>query len=116
MGSELQIHRSGEIGVIETDGYINTDDGEKILTVCRELLQEGIRHLIINLEKSNLVNSMGIICLLEAADTALDAEGSMSFCCATPTIAKTLNIMGVLKIARIFPSEQEAKEALERDE
>ena len=44
--------------------------------------------------------------------TVPKTDGEAAFCCATPTIAKTLRIMGLLKVAEIYNTEPEAKKSL----
>ena len=105
---ELESRQENQTGVITTDGYISTDGGEKILAECKKLIEAGTNRIIVNLEKSNLINSTGIMCMLEAADAAKDAGGGLCFCRATPTIEKTFRIMGVTAVAKVVGSEEEA--------
>jgi anti-sigma B factor antagonist len=105
---EVQVRKENGIGIIQTEGYINTEGGEKILEECKKLIEEGTSRIVVNLEKSNLINSTGIMCLLEASDAAKDAGGGICFCCATPTMEKTFGIMGVTAVAKVVGSEDEA--------
>jgi anti-anti-sigma factor len=114
MATEVQVRTENGIGILATEGYIDTDGGEKILEECKKLIADGISRIVVNLEKSNLINSTGIMCLLEAADAAKDAGGGICFCCATPTMEKTFKIMGVTAVAEICGSEEEAKKAINR--
>ena len=56
--------------------------------------------------------TLGMSCLIEVLE-AIDTQGGhMAFCQATPTIGKTLRIMGLLLRATLHESEEDALEAL----
>ena len=77
------------------------------------LIEEGVRSLVLNLEKSRIANSMGIAILIELIEKMREQNGKVAFCCVTPTLAKTFQIMGLLKVAEIYVSENEAMQAIE---
>jgi anti-anti-sigma factor len=83
--------------VIITDGYINNIGGEKIV-------QEFVKHanvnkLILNLENSKVVNSIGISHLIEVIEKLNQANGKLIFTNLDPTIEKTFSIMGLFQFA-----------------
>jgi len=100
--------------VVYTDGYINSIGGEKIAEECDKLMEEGYRHFILNLEKSSLINSIGISILLEVIERAGEMEGSVSFCSVPPAPEKTVRIMRLTDWAKIYGDEEEAIEAVIR--
>ena len=98
--------------VVYTDGYINDQQGEKVVEVCAGLMEEGYRHFILNLEKSHVISSIGIAILMEVIERAGEMEGSVSFCDLTPTIAKTFEIMRLTDMSEIYGDEDAAIGAL----
>jgi anti-anti-sigma factor len=94
--------------VLYTDGYINNLGGDEIAKRCYALIEEGYRHFVLNLERSKIVNSIGISILIEIIEKVIEIQGSLSFCGLTPTIAKTFRIMGLAQYARIYETESEA--------
>lgn len=114
MSTELKvvIKKETEFAVLHTDGYINNPGGEKIARECYKLMEEGYKHFILDLEKSKVINSIGISILIEIIEKTLEIEGSVSFCGLTTTIAKTFKIMGLTQYARVFESESEAVAAI----
>ena len=72
------------------------------------LLEKGIRKLVINFEKSNIVNSIGISILIEVIEKIVDVDGRICFCFLTKTIEKTFNIMGLTQYAEIYDTEADA--------
>jgi len=83
--------------IIKTEGYINNNGGEKIV---RELEKHtGINKLILNLEKSKVVNSIGISHLIEVIEKLNQINGKLIFTNLDPTIEKTFSIMGLFQFA-----------------
>ncbi len=82
----------GNTGILETEGYINST---------------------LNLEKSRIANSMGIAILIEVVEKMREQDGKVAFCCVAPTLAKTFQIMGLLKVADIYDTEAQAMQAME---
>ena len=109
---EVHVRREGEVGILETDGYISDAAGEKVAEAGHALIEEGFRHLVLNLEKSHIVSSIGVSVLIEVIEKIRELEGEIAFCCVTPTLAKTFQIMGLLQVANLYDTEQEALQAL----
>lgn len=108
----LTVEEKGDYAVIRTEGYVNNLGGEKIGEVAEQFIEKGIHRLILNFEKSNVVNSIGISILIEVIEKIVDIDGQIVFCHLTKTIAKTFNIMGLTQYAEIFETEAEAIAAL----
>ena len=104
---EVQARQEGDIGVVATDGYINNTGAEKIADVCTEMLDQGVKLYLLNLEKSRIINSIGISILIEVIEKVNAIDGRIAFCCVTPTIEKTFRIMGLLKRSSVFGSEED---------
>jgi anti-anti-sigma factor len=105
---KLTVGRHDRIAVIYTEGYINNQGGEEIARVAYELIDQGHKHLLLNLAGTKIVNSIGISILIEIIEKMLEIEGKLAFCCLTPTIEKTFQIMGLAQYAGIFPDEASA--------
>ncbi len=72
------------------------------------LLGSGVNRLLLDLERTKIVNSIGISILIEILEKVLDQGGKLAFCRLTPTIEKTFQIMGLAQYARIFPAPEPA--------
>jgi len=83
--------------IIKTEGYINNVGGEKI--VQEFLKHNGINKLILNLENSKVVNSIGISHLIEIIEKLNQDNGKLVFTNLDPTIEKTFSIMGLFQFA-----------------
>ena len=109
----VSVDRRGPTGaVLYTKGYINNVGGEEIANRAYELVDDGVRSLLLNLRETKIVNSIGISILIEIIEKMIDKGGKIGFCCLTPVILKTFHIMGLANYAKIFTSEEEAVKEL----
>jgi anti-anti-sigma factor len=109
---KISVERRGDVAILYTDGYINNQGGEEIAREAYSQLDSGARALVLNLEKTRIVNSIGISILIEVLERVMDKKGLLAFCHLTPTIDKTFRIMGLAQYAQIFPSQNEALQAV----
>ena len=109
---KVTVTRGDGYVVMSTDGYINNIGGEKVAEECNRLIEEEFRHFILNLEKSHVINSIGVSILIEVIERVQEAGGTLSFCGLTPTIAKTFRIMRLTDAAEIYTDEAEAIAAI----
>jgi anti-anti-sigma factor len=110
MSEELRVavERRPAGAILYTKGYINNVGGEEIATRAYELMDDGVRTLLLNLRETKIVNSIGISILIEIIEKMMDKGGKIGFCCLTPVIHKTFQIMGLANYAKIYASEEEA--------
>ena len=104
--------RDGTLAILRTDGYINREGGEEIERCVNVLLEGGVLKIILNLEKTKIVNSIGISILIEVLERMMERKGSLAFCRLTPTSDKTFRIMGLAQYAGIHGTEEAARSAL----
>ena len=109
---EVTSRREDSVGILETDGYINDLEAERVAEAGHALIDDGLKHLVLNIQKSRIISSIGISVLIELIERLREMDGKAAFCCATPTIAKTLRIMGLLKVAEIHDTEADAVRSL----
>src|SRR5260370_29548908 len=114
MTEELKVAADRRPGgaVLYTKGYINNNGGEEIANRAYELMDDGVRTLLLNLRDTKIVNSIGISILIEIIEKMIDKGGKIAFCCLTPVIHKTFQIMGLANYARIFDGEEIAMKEL----
>ena len=105
---QVTVRREPNYAILCTDGYINNTGGEKIAQECYQLLDEGIKRFILNLEKSPIVNSVGIAVLIELIERVREDGEKVVFCNCTPVISKTFKIMGLTQYAELYENEKEA--------
>lgn len=105
---KVTVERRGAGAVLYTRGYINNVGGEEIATQAYELMDGGVNILLLNLRETKIVNSIGISILIEIIEKMMEKGGKISFCCLTPVIQKTFQIMGLAQYATIYQDEESA--------
>lgn len=109
----VSVDRRGTSGaILYTKGYINNVGGEEIANRAYELMDQGVRTLLLNLRETKIVNSIGISILIEIIEKMMDNGGKIGFCCLTPVIHKTFQIMGLANYAAMFTDEESAVKEL----
>ena len=98
----------GKILIIETSGYLNNVGGEKIAEVCYKNIDSGTKKVLLNLEKSKVVNSIGVSILIEIIEKLQEVDGELGYYNLAPIVEKTFKIMGISKYSKVFSSESEA--------
>ncbi len=105
--SEAQVNLSATVlgdglGLIAAAGYINNEGGQAVADAATDLVGRGCTSLLIDLEGTRIINSIGVSILLEIMEKLMEDEGALAFCNLTPTIAKTFEIMGLDQYARVY--------------
>lgn len=91
--------RNGHL-VISTKGYINLEAGEAIAKDAYSYIDNGITKIVLNMEDSRVINSIGISVLIEIMERLDEVGGTLFFANLSPTIEKTFTIMGLFKYAQ----------------
>ena len=110
--AQLTVRRVDSVAVVETPDYINSDGGESISQACNSLISEEVSGIVLNLQSCSIANSVGISFLIEVLENLREKGGKLAFCCVTPTISRTFQIMGLLQTATVHDSEDDALQAL----
>ena len=94
--------------IIATSGYINNVGGETIAKEFTCHFEKGVTEVILNLEQSRVVNSIGMSFLLEILDQLQEVGGKLVFTNLDPAVEKMLSIMGLFKFAGKQPTVEDA--------
>ena len=105
---DLKVREQDGVIVLNTNGYLNNFGGEQIASVCLQKISEGKRKFLVNLEKTEMVNSIGVSILIEVIEELQSVNGKIAYCNLVPIVEKTFNIMGISKYAKIHSNEEEA--------
>ncbi len=100
---------SDEVGLIAAAGYINNEGGQAIADAATDLMGRGCDTLLIDLDGTRIINSIGVSILLEIMEKLLEEKGRLAFCNLTPTISKTFEIMGLVQYATVYPDREAAR-------
>lgn len=106
---ELASNLVNDVLVIKTEGYINNAGGEKIAQEFEPHFNNGVTKLLIDIENSKVVNSIGISFLIEIIEKLNDKGGKLFFTNLDPSIEKTFTIMGLFQFAEKVSSIKDIK-------
>jgi anti-anti-sigma factor len=104
----LDVEEKNEIVIIKTNGYINNVAGEQIAETCYKKIDEGKRKFLLDLEKSRIVNSIGVSIIIEIIEKLQDVDGHIGYFNLAPIVAKTFKIMGLVQYSTIYETQDEA--------
>jgi anti-anti-sigma factor len=93
--SELRENRL----IIATSGYVNNVGGEAIAEEFSKHFESGVKHVVINLAESKVVNSIGMSFLIEIIEQLQEVDGKLIFTNLDPAVEKMLKIMGLFNFA-----------------
>jgi len=94
--------------IIITSGYVNNVGGEEIAKEFNRHFEQNIKEIVINLERSKVVNSIGMSFLLEIIEKLQEVDGKLIFTNMDPAVEKMLTIMGLFEFAGKAPTVEEA--------
>lgn len=94
--------------ILKTSGYINNTAGEKISSEFEKHKNEGVKKVIMDLQDSKVINSIGISYLIEIIEKLNEKDGKLYFTNLDATIEKTFNIMGLFAFAEKADSIEDA--------
>ena len=109
----INVRRGDGYVVFETDSYLNQTAGEELFKRFEELLEEGYINFIINMNRTKVVNSVGISILIEMIERLRERGGKLLFCNLSNVIDKTFRIMGLTRYAEVWSTEEEALSSIE---
>jgi anti-sigma B factor antagonist len=98
---EVYSEEKNHFGIIYLKGYINEKAGEKIRQLFDQLLDEKKNHIILNMQETTLINSMGIAYLISILNKLMEIGGRLFIVTQNDIIIKTLKIMGIEKFCTI---------------
>ena len=65
---ELTTNMEGDVLVMKTEGYINNNGGEKISEEFSKHYENGVTKVLLDIERSKVVNSIGKSFLIEVIE------------------------------------------------
>ena len=102
----------GDCYVVDLSGEIDVYTSPKVKDAIGSLIDRGVYHLVINLEKVRYIDSTGLGVLIGGLKRVREHGGSVNLVCTNPQIKKIFDITGLVKIFGIFDSEDAAMKAL----
>jgi anti-anti-sigma factor len=112
MSKIIGTEEKGGVVIISTEGYLNKDLAIAVMEEATKYIDNGTTNILINLSKSNIVNSIGASIIIELIEKLQEVNGSLSFCELPSIIEKTFKIMGLTKYCDTYENQEAALEQL----
>jgi len=84
--------------------------------ICRELINEKQRNLIVDFKELNICPSLVWGNLLVLSKQARESQYKIGLCSLRPTLAKSVKIIGLSKYMNIYSEKSEAVKALRKED
>jgi len=94
--------------VIYPGPYLNQLRGERIERRCLEMLETGVRNLVINFEETELVNSIGISLLLGVIEAVDETQGKVILTNLNNSNRELFEVLGIQSKVEIVGTEEVA--------
>jgi anti-anti-sigma factor len=106
--AEIESEQVGRTFVIRVSGYLNSRTGSSVGDAVDALLDSGGRRLLLNFERTKMMNSVGISSITAMVEKVAGCEGRAAFCSLAGMSAEIFVTMGATRGVRLFESESEA--------
>ncbi|MFY9574086.1 MAG: STAS domain-containing protein [Blastocatellia bacterium] len=106
MNSDIKAKLVEDAAVIYPGPYLNQLRGECIESQCNEFLLSGIRHIVINFEETELINSIGISILLGVIESVNHARGSLVLSNLSASNRELFEMLGLMSHVQMVDTEE----------
>jgi anti-sigma B factor antagonist len=99
----------GDVKVLDLNGQVTSAHGDTLLKdKIHSLVQQGNRHIVLNLANVNYVDSSGLGHIVAAYTTVANAGGRLKLVNLTTRLHSLLTITKLLTVFETFDTEKEA--------
>lgn len=113
MGLQTTFDVRENVLIVRFNGELDHHEAENIRKKWQiEMYQQPIKHVVINLEDLEFMDSSGLGVILGRYKEVLELGGEMVVCSPSPTIKRLFEMSGIFKIVRLEENEQFALSTL----
>lgn len=98
--------------ILHSASYVNKEASEKTADIIYDAIGKGKKLFLINMEKTTVINSVGVSIFIEIIEKLQENDGRIGFYNLAPIVSKTFKIMGITDYATIYTSETQALEGI----
>jgi len=104
----IDVSRAEDVTIVDLTGELDAYTSLELRETVIRLIEEGSRDIIINLEKVDFIDSVGLGTLVGCLKRSAEHGGSITLVCSNPQIQKVFDITGLSKIFAIYKTREEA--------
>lgn len=94
---------------VDIEGEIDVSTSPRIKEILNDLIDQGERNLIINLEKVRYIDSTGLVAFISALKRVREKNGKIVLICTNPHIMKIFNITGLINVFEVYQTQEQAR-------
>lgn len=101
-----------EVSVVLVDGYLDFDAAPALKESIVNQIDEGTRHLVIDLSRTEFIDSTAIGVLVGALKRVNESSGSLAVVCTNENIRDIFALVGLDDMLRLYRSRDDALSAI----
>lgn len=105
---KITIKDSNEVKIVQFEGELETNTSHDAETCLNQLIDEGVKKILVDFEKLDYISSAGLRVLLATAQKLQGGDGALKVCNLNETVKEVFDISGFSTILSVFKSESEA--------
>lgn len=109
---EIKLETVGNVTVLNVEGDIFAEDSMKLKEALEKLFQSNKIKVVLNLEKTNVISSVGLGVILAALIKFRKYSGDICLCSVKDFVKKVLKTTKVDNIIEAYPGVSQAVEVL----
>jgi anti-sigma B factor antagonist len=107
---ELDVLRVGPRAIVGVEGDIDAATAPELHDKIVDLVAEGVRDLVLNLEDTTFVDAAGVDVIVRGLKLLSAHEGTLSLVCRQEHLMKVFDVSALTDALNIYPSLQQALE------
>jgi anti-sigma B factor antagonist len=108
MEFDLRVKHHDERAVVHVDGEVDLATCSRLRDVLAELIDHGVYHLIVDLERVSFLDSSGMGVLVTALRRVRERDGSLRLTAPSPQVRRVLELTGITKLLPTYATLDEA--------
>ena len=113
MSLNIELEVKKDVLCIRLSGELDHHSADELRELAVSTIEnEGIRHIVLNLEHLSFMDSSGLGVILGRYKQIKQYDGEMVVCAISPPVQRLFDMSGLFKIIRLEPTEENALERL----
>ena len=109
---EITTRDTDDIKVVMLEGELDTLAAPEAKRQLNQLREQGVKKIVLNLEKLEFISSSGLRVLLATAQGLKEAGGELRVCKLNETVQEVFDISGFSTLLLVFDNEAKAMAGL----
>jgi anti-sigma B factor antagonist len=94
--------------VLDVDGEVDLSTAPSLRNHIEQLIHDGTRRLVVNLEGVGFMDSSGLSALIVSHKRIQEADGELALVCQDRAVLRIFTVTGLDRVFRIHPTVAEA--------